>query len=48
MGSADKDLRILQIQGEQGIEYVVKRVFLTTNLYNWDFSYEVESRFVDE
>lgn len=32
----DKDSRILQKQGED-IEYVVKRVSLAPNLYNWNF-----------
>lgn len=38
----DNDSRILQIQGEQDIEYVVKRVSLATNLYNWDFYSSIE------
>jgi hypothetical protein len=33
----DKDLRILQKQGEEDIKYVIKRVSLAPNLYNWDF-----------
>lgn len=33
----DKDSRILQKQGEEDIEYVVKRVSLAPNLYNWNF-----------
>ena len=33
----DKDLRILQKQGEEDIEYVVKRVSMAPELYNWDF-----------
>ncbi len=38
----DKDLRILQKQGEEDIEYVVKRVSLAPNLYNWDFYSSIE------
>jgi hypothetical protein len=33
----DKDLRILQKQGEEDIEYVVNRVSVAPELYNWDF-----------
>jgi len=38
----DKDSRILQKQGEEDIEYVVKRVSLAPNLYNWDFYSSIE------
>ena len=38
----DKDSRILQKQGEEDIEYVVKRVSLAPDLYNWDFYSSVE------
>ena len=38
----DKDSRILQKQGEEDIEYVVKRVSLTPNLYNWNFYSSIE------
>jgi hypothetical protein len=31
------DSRILQKQGEEDIDYVVKRVSLAPNLYNWNF-----------
>jgi hypothetical protein len=31
----DKDLRILHEQGDKDIEYVVKRVSETPDLYNW-------------
>ena len=34
----DKDSRILQKQGEEDIEYVVKRVSLAPNLYSWNFT----------
>ena len=37
----DKDSRILQKQGED-IEYVVKRVSLAPNLYNWNFYSSIE------
>jgi hypothetical protein len=33
----DKDLRILHEQGDKDIEYVVKRVSETPDLYNWEF-----------
>jgi hypothetical protein len=33
----DKDVRILQKQGEEDIEYVVNRVSIAPKLYNWDF-----------
>jgi hypothetical protein len=33
----DKDVRILQKQGEEDIEYVVNRVSMAPELYNWDF-----------
>ena len=33
----DKDVRILQKQGEEDIEYVVNRVSMAPDLYNWDF-----------
>jgi len=33
----DKDSRTLLRQGEDDIEYVVKRVSLAPDLYNWDF-----------
>ena len=33
----DKDVRILQKQGEEDIEYVVNRVSIAPELYNWDF-----------
>lgn len=38
----DKVSRILQKQGEEDIEYVVKRVSLAPNLYNWDFYSSIE------
>jgi len=38
----DKDSRILQKQGEEDIEYVVKRVSLAPNLYNWNFYSSIE------
>jgi hypothetical protein len=38
----DKDSRLLQKQGEHDIEYVVKRVSLAPNLYNWDFYSSIE------
>ncbi len=38
----DKDSRILQKQGEEDIEYVVKRVSLAPNLYNWNFYSSLE------
>jgi hypothetical protein len=33
----DKEVRILQKQGEEDIEYVVNRVSIAPELYNWDF-----------
>jgi len=33
----DRHSRILQKQGEEDIEYVVNRVSLAPELYNWDF-----------
>lgn len=33
----DKDVRILQKQGEEDIEYVLNRVSIAPELYNWDF-----------
>lgn len=38
----DKDSKILQEQGEDDIDYVVKRVSVSSNLYNWDFYSSVE------
>jgi len=38
----NKDSRLLQKQGEQDIEYVIKRVSLDPNLYNWDFYSSIE------
>jgi hypothetical protein len=38
----DKDLRILQNQGEEDIEYVVNRVSIAPELYYWDFYSSIE------
>jgi hypothetical protein len=38
----DKDPKILQEQGEKDIEYVVEKVSLYPNLYNWDFYSSLE------
>jgi hypothetical protein len=38
----DKDLRILQKQGEEDIEYVVNRLSIAHELYNWDFYSSIE------